>query len=141
MAVVKRSETQFLFFGGQNDKNDCYDEYYQLTLCEAPLAKLEKFTQPHPEETPKKRTTHTITPTGDGKAYLYGGANDDGPRMDLYEIDLNKPDDAFTKIYYECDKALEHIRMARLEMHTAHWYEGALYFVGGRWLYDKEPLT
>lgn len=37
---------------------------------------------------PPVRNSHTLTNGGNGKAYLFGGANSDGPLKDLYELDL-----------------------------------------------------
>ena len=45
---------------------------------------------------PPVRNSHTLTKGPNGKAYLFGGANSDGPLKDLYELDLETL--IFTKI-------------------------------------------
>ena len=45
---------------------------------------------------PPVRNSHTLTKGANGKAYLFGGANSDGPLKDLYELDLETL--IFTKI-------------------------------------------
>ena len=39
---------------------------------------------------PPVRNSHSLTkgPADSGKAYLFGGANSEGPLKDLYELDL-----------------------------------------------------
>ena len=39
---------------------------------------------------PMARNSHTLTKLDDQRAYLFGGANEDGPLKDLYELDLQK---------------------------------------------------
>ncbi len=87
---------------------------------------------------PPARNSHTLTKsTSDAsKAYLFGGANQDGPLKDLYELNLNTL--VFTKIVLdESDMSLP-----MLEMHSAHMINGThLLLMGGRKLETGHPLS
>ena len=82
------------------------------------------------------RNSHTLTKGSNGKAYLFGGANSDGPLKDFYELDLATLN--FTKIQLdETDMSLPMI-----EMHTAHIYQGThILLIGGRKLEVGQPLA
>jgi len=82
------------------------------------------------------RNSHTLTKGSNGKAYLFGGANTDGPLKDFYELDLATLN--FTKIQLdETDMSLPMI-----EMHTAHIYQGThILLIGGRKLEVGQPLA
>ena len=86
---------------------------------------------------PPARNSHTLTKSSDGtKAYLFGGANQDGPLKDLYELDLQTL--AFKKI------ALDESEMSlpMVEMHSAHIMSGThLLIIGGRKLEVGQPLA
>ena len=73
------------------------------------------------------RNSHTLTKLDDSRAFLFGGANEDGPLKDLYELDLQKME--FKKIALdESEQA-----MPMLEMHSALIYKGTrLLLLGGR---------
>ena len=75
---------------------------------------------------PPKRNSHTMVTSGD-KAYIFGGANSDGPRKDLFELDL-------TTYKYKSIKLNEsECQLPMIEMHTAHIYQGdKLLLIGGR---------
>ena len=60
--------------------------------------------------------TRGTTEESKSKAYLFGGANKDGPRKDLYEFDLETL--AFKSI--KLDETEMNLPM--IEMHTAHIY-------------------
>jgi len=87
---------------------------------------------------PPVRNSHTLTKstTDSSKAYLFGGANQDGPLKDLYELDLNTL--VFTKM------ALDESEMSlpMLEMHSAHIMGGThLLLIGGRKLEVGQPMS
>lgn len=74
---------------------------------------------------PKPRNSHTMSQSG-GKAYVYGGANEDGPLNDAFEVDLETH--AFTRIQVKDINTCPFF-----EMHTAHVYKGnQLLLIGGR---------
>lgn len=86
---------------------------------------------------PPIRNSHTFTkgPEGSNKAYIFGGANSDGPLKDLYELNMETLE--FTKM------ALDETEMnlPMIEMHTAHLYQGThLLIIGGRKLEVGQPL-
>jgi len=75
---------------------------------------------------PPPRNSHTLTKNGD-KAYLFGGANQDGPLKDLYELDLASL--TFKKIVLDESE----MNMPMVEMHSAHILNGThLLLIGGR---------
>jgi hypothetical protein len=58
------------------------------------------------------------------KAYVYGGANHDGPLNDCFELDLNTF--LFSRIAVDPNSPY-------FEMHTSHIYKGTnLLLIGGR---------
>ena len=67
------------------------------------------------EVVPPKRNSHTIV-SKDDKAYIFGGANSDGPRKDLFELDLK------TLKYKSIQLDDKECPLPMLEMHTAHIY-------------------
>jgi len=75
---------------------------------------------------PPKRNSHTFTLSKDGKhAYLFGGANEEGPLNDLYRLDLE------TLIFSQI--VLKGLDVPLLEMHTVHvMNENQLLIIGGR---------
>lgn len=78
------------------------------------------------EQWPVVRNSHSLTLSRDGNsAYLFGGANKDGPLDDLWRLDLETL--VFTEI------KLSGLALPKVEMHTAHAYqEDQLMIIGGR---------
>ena len=69
-------------------------------------------------------------------AYLFGGANSDGPLKDLYSLDLQSL--LFTKL--QLDESEMNLPM--MEMHTAHVYSNThLLLIGGRKLEVGQPMS
>lgn len=61
------------------------------------------------------------------KAYLFGGANSDGPLKDLYELNLKTY--KFKRLQLDDNEC----PLPMLEMHTAHIFQGnKLLLIGGR---------
>ena len=82
---------------------------------------------------PVKRNSHSVTARKDGEvAYVFGGANEDGPRNDMFRVDLHSLDFANVKVQTK--------KLPQLEMHTAHLYksESKLLLVGGRGLFPGQ---
>jgi hypothetical protein len=78
----------------------------------------------HNSTVPAKRNSHTMVST-QRAAYIFGGANENGPLNDLYEFEFETR--SFKKI------GLKGILMPAVEMHTAHIYqEKYMLVIGGR---------
>ena len=73
---------------------------------------------------PKPRNSHS-TAVGDGVAYLFGGANEEGPLNDAYTLDLKNG--KFKRIKIE-----DPDKCPFFEMHTSHLYGDKLLLIGGR---------
>ena len=69
------------------------------------------------EIAPIPRNSHTLTPAGAGAAYMFGGANEEGPRRDLMKLDLETLRFSHIKLV-----ETEKVKLPSLEMHTAHVY-------------------
>lgn len=65
---------------------------------------------------PKPRNSHSLVQNGK-KAYIYGGANTNGPLNDAFELDLEKC--IFSNI-----KIDDVSKAPFFEMHTSHLYKG-----------------
>lgn len=74
---------------------------------------------------PKPRNSHSFVQNGD-KAYVYGGANTEGPLNDCFELDL--------KQYTFSNVKIADLNLAPyFEMGTSHLYQGnQLLLIGGR---------
>jgi hypothetical protein len=71
----------------------------------------------------------------DNKAYIFGGANSDGPRKDLFELDLT----SYKYRSVQLDES--ECKLPMIEMHTAHIYQGdKLLLIGGRALEAGKEL-
>lgn len=83
---------------------------------------------------PTPRNSHTITLSKDGRsAYIFGGANPDGPLNDLYKLNLENLE--FTQV------KLSGKTMPMVEMHTSHFYnENQLLIIGGRGINPGQSL-
>ena len=101
------------------------NELFELDLATKSIRKVE-----HAEGAviPQIRTSHTLNKLDETTAYLFGGANDEGPFNDLYKLDLTSAE--FSQIKLE---ESEELKLPRIEMHTAHILNGThLLIVGGR---------
>ena len=84
---------------------------------------------------PKPRNSHTFTKLNEQKAFLFGGADQDGPMKDLYELDLTNM--KFKRVQLDETEVV----LPRVEMHTAHIYKGThLLIIGGRKLETGQKL-
>ena len=73
-------------FGGQDSENSVlFNQLFELDLETKALKQIE---QADGKITPPIRNSHTMTKLDDSKAYIFGGANEEGPLKDLYELDL-----------------------------------------------------
>ena len=124
LCAVAQSSTKIVIFGGQDSAQDRqFNDLYTLDL-ETKELKQQEYDDG--KIVPPKRNSHTLTKDGT-KAYLFGGANSDGPLKDLYSLDLESLE--FTRI--QLDESEMNLPM--IEMHTAHIYRGThLLLIGGR---------
>ena len=77
---------KLVLFGGQDSQQErLYNELYVLDTKSNEL-KLHEYKEGKVK--PFARNSHTLTKLDDKKAYLFGGANEDGPLKDLFELDL-----------------------------------------------------
>jgi len=87
---------------------------------------------------PRQRNSHTFTKgtKDETKAYLFGGANQDGPLKDLFELDLQ------TLVFRRIALEESEMSMPMVEMHSAHMLNGThLLIIGGRKLEVGQPLA
>lgn len=74
---------------------------------------------------PKRRNSHCFV-QATSKVYIYGGANDEGPLNDAYELDMETS--KFKRVWIKDPNNAPYF-----EMHTAHLYKGnQLLLIGGR---------
>jgi Galactose oxidase, central domain len=68
---------------------------------------------------------------------LFGGANEEGPRRDLYKLDLDTL--RFSNIKIQDDAK---VKVPSLEMHTSHLYNNGkkLLILGGRGMFPGQQL-
>ena len=129
---VSTPDQKVLIFGGQDsEKFTQFNELYEFD----PSTKSLKHIEANPGDVvPAKRNSHTMVAKED-KAYLFGGANSDGPLKDLFELDLK------TYKFKKLDINDKDCPLPMLEMHTCHIYQGnKLLLVGGRALEIGEEL-
>ena len=131
--AVAISKTKVLLFGGQDSEkfvqfNDLLEvdlESKQVRLIEAKLGDV----------VPPRRNSHSMVAHGE-KAYVFGGANNDGPRNDLFELDLA------TYKWRMIQLDTKECPLPQLEMHTMHVFQGdKLLLVGGRALDAGKELN
>jgi len=82
------------------------------------------------------RNSHTLV-QGPEAAYLFGGANEEGPRRDLLRLDLDTMRFSNVKI-----QDSPKVKLPALEMHTAHLYNQGknLLVLGGRGIFPGQSL-
>lgn len=114
-----------ILFGGQDSLQErLFNDLYILNLEDNTL---KEHIYQKDKVIPPKRNSHTMTKLNDQKAYLFGGANTDGPLKDLYELNLETLD--FTRVALDESET----SLPMIEMHTAHIYKGThLLIIGGR---------
>lgn len=119
-AVLSAKDKSVFLFGGQDsERDDQFDELWVFS--ENSLQQVEfKLDDP----VPAKRNSHTMVAT-DKCAYIFGGANQDGPLNDLWELDFETR--KFKKI------KLTGVALPAVEMHTSHIYKNKyMLIIGGR---------
>lgn len=107
-----------VFFGGQDSEKGI--NYNDMFVLDIPTLTVSQHQYAEGKIAPEPRNSHTLSQsTGEGSdiAYLFGGANEHGPRKDLYKLDLKSLEFSNVKLS-ESAKAL----LPSLEMHTAHVY-------------------
>ena len=73
-----------LFFGKDEEKQTEFEEVHLLDTEKGTITEIQQG-----KLIPNKRSSHAMTTTRDGKTgYILGGANSNGPRKDLFKVDL-----------------------------------------------------
>lgn len=119
-AAYWAKEKSVFLFGGQDSENSVvFDDMWVFKdNC------LKQVDTKHDEQTPAVRNSHTMISTKD-KAFIFGGANENGPLNDLWEFD-------FESQKYKRVK-LSGVEMPSIEMHSSHLYkEKYMLVIGGR---------
>jgi hypothetical protein len=87
--AVPTPAKKVLLFGGQDSEKDV--QFNHLFEFDPETLSLKQIESAAGDLVPPRRNSHAMVcaNTADaGKAYIYGGANCDGPLKDLYELDL-----------------------------------------------------
>ena len=112
-----------MFFGQDVIQGKCFNHLYNFDNEKCELEKLEYLKADQLK--PKKRNSQSSVQVG-SKAYIYGGANDEGPLNDALELDLETMKFKYLKIANPTEAPY-------FEMHTAHVYQGKkMLLIGGR---------
>ena len=114
-----------MLFGGQDATADPLKSLNDLYMYHSGKNELEKFEYlKEGAIVPKPRNSHGMVQRGD-IAYIYGGADENGPLNDAYTLNLK--DGQFQKL------TIKKPQDAPLfEMHSAHVYQNKLLLIGGR---------
>ena len=125
--IYDAARSRILYFGGVHSQEETiFNDILILTCTAEGKWTLTKHVYPEGSTLPPVRNSHTLTLSKDGaSAYLFGGANTEGPLDDLWRLDLETL--TFTEI------KISGVKLPKLEMHTAHIYKDyQLLIVGGR---------
>lgn len=118
-AVLNQADGSVFLFGGQDSEKDVqFEDVWRFKDNEVKQVELDPNAP-----CPAPRNSHSMTVVK-GKAYIFGGANHDGPLADLWEFDMQNQ--SFKKV------ALSGVPLPAIEMHTAHCYQDKLLILGGR---------
>ena len=133
LTAVAQSATKLIIFGGQDSTQE--RQFNDLYVLDLETNELRHHEYADGAITPPIRNSHTLSQGGNGKAYLFGGANSDGPLKDLYELDLA------TLIFTRVQLDETEMNLPMIEMHTAHIYQGThILLIGGRKLEIGQPM-
>lgn len=137
MAAVSDPKTgQVVLFGGQNSETGVmYNEMFTINTREG--FKVTQHQYADGKIAPAPRNAHTITRGDSDLAYLFGGANEEGPRNDLFKLDLEKLEFSNIKV-----QGNPKVKLPMVEMHTAHLYQEGkkLLVLGGRGMTSGQTL-
>ena len=117
MAAISYKGKVVMFGGQDSEKQVLYNELYTIDSTKGYEIKHVQYGDG--EIAPITRNSHVLAPDGEGSAYMFGGANQEGPRRDLMKLDLDTLRFSNIKVQ-ETDK----VKLPSLEMHTAHVYQG-----------------
>lgn len=122
--AVPTPDNKLLIFGGQDSAK--FAQFNELFEFDPDLKTIRLIERKEGDVVPPRRNSHTIV-AKDDKAWVFGGANNDGPRKDLFTLDLK------TYKFKSVDLDEKECPLPMLEMHTAHLYQSnKLLVVGGR---------
>ena len=87
-SVFDQARNRVVYFGGQDSEHGVlFNDLYTLDLSTYEMKHIDYMDG---QTAPAVRNSHTMTMGEDGTcAYLFGGANQDGPLKDLYRLDLS----------------------------------------------------
>lgn len=126
-AHYPKDKAVFLFGGQDSEKDVVFDEMWMF--------KDNQVTQvdfAHDAQIPAKRNSHSMVSNKE-KAYIFGGANQDGPLNDLWEFDFESR--KFKRLL------TTGVSLPSIEMHTCHLFkEKYLLILGGRALPQGSKL-
>lgn len=113
-----------VIFGGQDVvKEECLDEVFVFNEAANKLEKIEYLKEG--AIVPKPRNSHSFLQNGK-IAYIYGGANNEGPLNDAFKLDLENYEFSRIEIANPNETPF-------FEMHTSHLYQGnKILLIGGR---------
>jgi len=133
MAAVSHGGKVILFGGQDSEKGILYNEIYSIDTNQG--YKIQHHSYGEGEIAPAPRNSHTMVSDGQGSAYMFGGANEEGPRRDLFKLDLDTMRFSNIKIQDESK-----IKVPYLEMHTSHMYNNGknLLILGGRGMFPGQ---
>ena len=133
MTALASGKKVLLFAGQDSEKSLLFNDLYELDL---ETKALKQIDSKDGKVVPPIRNSHSMTKLNDKKIIVFGGANEEGPLKDLYELDVETKE--FVKV--KLDQTDEILPM--IEMHSAHIYKGThLLIIGGRSLEVGKPLN
>lgn len=132
-AVVHNGK--IICFGGQDSEQQVlYNELYTIDTTTKDFT-IKHVSYDDGEIAPAPRNSHTMVSDGKEFAYVFGGANQEGPRCDIFKLDLETLRFSNIKIKDETKK------FPSLEMHTSHLYkESKLLILGGRGMFPGQTI-
>lgn len=133
MATVVHKGRIIMFGGQDSEKGVLYNELYTIDSNQG--FKVLHHSYGDGEIAPIPRNSHTMVSDGQGSAYMFGGANEEGPRRDLYKLDLDTL--RFSNIKIQDDPK---VKVPSLEMHTSHLYNNGkkVLILGGRGMFPGQ---
>jgi N-acetylneuraminic acid mutarotase len=134
MAAIAYKGKVVMFGGQDSEKQVLYNELYTIDTTKGYEIKHVQYGDG--EIAPIPRNSHVLAPDGEGAAYMFGGANQEGPRRDLMKLDLDTLRFSNIKV-----QETEKVKLPSLEMHTAHVYQGKkLLILGGRGMFPGQTV-
>ena len=93
MTAVASGKKVLLFAGQDSEKSALFNDLYELDLETKALKQIDAKAG---KVVPPIRNSHSMTKLNDKKILIFGGANEEGPLKDLYELDVDSKE--FVKV-------------------------------------------